>query len=194
MFYRYSFSMSRLQAIATAAVLCYLPPAQAQDVSSFLRDGYAALQKGSYLQAESTLRKAVKLDPRNAAARRYLSVAMVATGDASNAMTQVYAAQSIDGVQANDWILLGNAHFALSETEEARKAYISGLKNPSTHVSAALGLIRIHIAQGQLHEAAQLCSALNAKRLSAAEQVLVRRLSYQVEQAKISTTDILNKG
>ncbi len=184
----------QLSNILVAALILWVPAAQAQGIETLLTDGYSALQKRSYGKAQALLTQAVKTDPRSASARRYLAVAMAESGDPAGALSQIRAAQSINGVQPTDCLILGQSHFALSDLESAKKAYMAGLKSAQTFCPAALGLIRTYVSTGELSQASNLCSILSSKPLTVGQSAELRTLTNAINQANSRSPETLEKG
>jgi len=184
----------QLSKIIMATFLVSLPAAQAQGIDALLNDGYSALQKGTYVKAQALLRQAVKCDPRSSSARRYLAVAMVQSGDNNGALSQIQAAQTIDGVQPTDHLILGKVHFELSDLQSSKKAYAAGLKSTQTFCPSALGLIRAYISCGELKEASNLCAVLSTKPLTVAQAAELRALTDAIDKANSPSSQTLDLG
>src|SRR4051812_6886790 len=118
--------------IATTFVfVCLAQPAQvaySQDCSVLVQQGYAQMRAGNPGNAMQTLTQAVRLNPTNVEARRYLGVAMIQCGLNANAVEQLdYVVRSANPL-AIDYGYLGQAQSLCGKLDMALGSYQQAVK------------------------------------------------------------------
>jgi hypothetical protein len=117
-------------------------PADAADLSK----AYAALQGRNYESAASLLAATVKAEPTNSTAHRYYAAALTGLQQPERALTELRAAQAIDGIQSCDGgiefrarVLFTRICISRGEMDKARKSYqVLTAKQPTGKEAAEL--------------------------------------------------------
>ncbi|MCC7530707.1 MAG: tetratricopeptide repeat protein [Candidatus Melainabacteria bacterium] len=136
----------------------YLAGLASKDFNTLLNDGYAAYKKGDYLTAVATLEQAVKVNPRDVRARRYLAYAYKAAdqiGEAASQFDALYPLGALDPQDTSSYIdmLLGSG-----QQEKASKVLEEAIAKSPGSQSLYLQLANTQAAQEQIPKAIQTCT------------------------------------
>jgi Tfp pilus assembly protein PilF len=163
-----------VMALAVASVcisIASTQPALSADIPLSLKltsRGYSLLQAGSPSAATNVLTQALIADPRNIAARRLLARADYLCGRSAECVQQLQMIQSVEPNMPSDLVLLGRAYVSLRKTAEACSLFHRVLQVDPNNAEALLGMIDIHLAQGQYQAASSLCKRILATASSTA--------------------------
>lgn len=141
--------------LAAAAVL---PAANATEaVSPSVQQGYTLITKRSYSQAIAVLNQAVRLNPRDAAARRYLAVALNQTGNSNKAAQQMELVIRLEPGNASDCALLGDMYLLCGDFASAVARYKAGILLSPDSPQCRCGLATAYAAAGDCANAKAAC-------------------------------------
>ena len=142
---------------AASALFIYVSAAAAADCQYFVRAGYQQICQGNHEQAVATLTSAVNADPSSVEARRYLAIALLKSGLANDAATQLEYVRRMSPGSAGDTTLLGNAYFYAGQYEKALQCYRQALAADSRSDEARAGLVQTYLAAGKNAAAEAAC-------------------------------------
>jgi tetratricopeptide (TPR) repeat protein len=119
--------------------------------------GYAQMRSGNNERAVVLLERAVRVNPNDASARRYLAHTFLATGDTDNAIAQFQMVDKLGKPNADDIKALADALAQTSRKEEAIAAYNRCLQMRPDDVQSRCSLARLYEAAGFLNKAREVC-------------------------------------
>jgi Flp pilus assembly protein TadD len=119
--------------------------------------GYNQLSKGNNERATALLAKAVRLNPNDANARRYLAHALMANGDTDNAIAMLKAIVSINPDNTADSIALGEQLVKSGRVEDAIDTYSKTLTADKHNIKARCALARAYMSAGFKQKAKDVC-------------------------------------
>ncbi|MBY0546999.1 MAG: tetratricopeptide repeat protein [Candidatus Obscuribacterales bacterium] len=141
--------------MAAAAVI---PAANATEViSPAVHQGYTLITQRSYVQAIAVLNRAVRLNPSDAAARRYLAVALNQTGNSIKAAQQMELVIRLEPGIASDCALIGDMYLLCGETARAVTRYKEGILLSPESAHCRCGLAAAYAAAGDCANARATC-------------------------------------
>ncbi len=120
---------------------------------------YKHIKSGDFKSAIPVLQTAVKSDPENSQAHRYLAFSYLNSGMVAKALTHSKQVLALGTEHPHDLYSLGEAHFYDGKPQEAMKYYRDALRINPLHVEARMGAIRSLIAMGKVEEAKSVCEA-----------------------------------
>lgn len=157
--------MNRVKVGAFGLLTCLLVAQSslaAESASSLVQRGVDQLSRGTYDQAVITFSKAVKADPSDLQARRYLCSAMLRSGQATAAAQQLELITKFAPGNNSDMCLLAEAYLHCGEMDKSVECYKKVLRNEPCDTTAKYGLTRALLAVGDVAGARDL--ALNTMR------------------------------
>jgi tetratricopeptide (TPR) repeat protein len=119
--------------------------------------GYKQLREGNNERATALLAKAVRLNPNDANARRYLAHALMANGDTENAIAMLKAIVAINPDNTADSIALGEQLVKSGRVEDAIDTYSKTLTADKHNVKARCALARAYMSAGFKQKAKDVC-------------------------------------
>ena len=119
--------------------------------------GYKQLSKGNNERATDLLAKAVRLNPNDANARRYLAHALMANGDTDNAIAMMKAVVAINPDNTADSIALGEQLVKSGHVEDAIDTYSKTLTADKHNIKARCALARAYMSAGFKQKAKDVC-------------------------------------
>ena len=141
---------------ATPTTVAAPTTAAAPTGASPLQIGYQMLALGDYPKAIRVLLAALRSNPNDVAARRYLAHALVRSGSNSMAVEQFGVVEQLQPLEATDQAALGDAQRSLGNLKAAVAAYTKAVESdPQLEVGWA-GLARTYAAAGQHQQAVAL--------------------------------------
>lgn len=133
-------------------------PAFADTATDFLlQKGYDQLRRKEYSNAATTFSQAVRNNPQDLQARRYLAAALTRSGQSKAAAQQLQMITQNDPGKAYDQAALGEAYLLWGKTKLAVTSYNEALKLDPSLDSARLGLAQSLLALNQTTKAKQVC-------------------------------------
>lgn len=142
--------------ILITTVLSSVLPAGAEPSASVLQ-GYDLLAKHSYSQAISVLTGAVRANPRDAMARRYLGIALHHAGNSTSGAQQMEIAIRLEPGNANDLAALAEMYLLSGEHIKAISSYRSCLTMAPANEQARCGLAKAYYGAGDAANARSTC-------------------------------------
>jgi tetratricopeptide (TPR) repeat protein len=119
--------------------------------------GYQQMRSGNNERAMLYLERAVRLNPNDASARRYLAHTFLASGDVENAIAQFQMVDKLGQPNADDIKALADALAQTSRTEDAITAYNRCLQLRPNDVPTRCTLARLYASSGFLNKAKEIC-------------------------------------
>ena len=132
--------------------------ADAAEESRLVQQGYAQIVGGKAPEAVKTLSQAVRLNPSNMDARRYLGAAMLQAGLPERAAEQLKVLTQSPKTILTDSNLLGQAYLQMQRYDLAIAAFNKVLKGDLVNDTAHNGLIDCYMASGKEDMARSICS------------------------------------
>lgn len=142
--------------IAQDATTSAPEPAPVKLTGDLVQKGYSALRAGQVGQAITLLAAAVKANPSNPTARRYLAYAFAQKGDNANAISQFSSLATLENLNVEDRLSYGKTLVAARNNETAIEVYNSILVAQPNNHAARMGLINAYLQSGFAGKAAQL--------------------------------------
>ena len=167
-----------LSAVAAAT------PATATDTSQsqqMVLKAYKHIQTGDFKSAIPVLEAAVKNDPENSQAHRYLAFSYIKSGMVTKALSHSKQVVALGTEHPHDLFSLGEAHFYDGKPQEAMKCYRDALRIDPLHVEARMGAIRSLIALGKVEEAKVVCENAAYKSRSEKAKFQFRRMLADIK-------------
>lgn len=125
--------------------------------SAVLADGYTLLTHKSYTRAIPVLVKALRINPRDVGARRYLAYAFHKIGMSTIAAKQMEIVICSDPGNANDRAAVGVMYLLSGESLRAIEAFKHCLVIDACHEQARYGLARAYLSAGDSVHANSVC-------------------------------------
>mgnify|MGYP003384668452 CR=1 FL=1 len=119
--------------------------------------GYLALKAGDSHSAVAILSRAVKADPDNALARKYLAYAHLQDGNMDKAVSQFVAWNYLQAVPATEMWLFGKTMMAAGKYSQASQVFDDLVKAEPDNSTARVQLIKACALAGQGERARSLC-------------------------------------
>ncbi len=139
-------------------------------VNPMVIKAYEFITKGNYLEASNLLNKAIKNNPNDIEARRYLTYTYLLQGHNQDAKNELIAMTKIQKPSPFDWFLMGQFYLNENELVLAQESFRNSLYyNPYLYL-ARVGYIRCLINQGNPDEANNAID--EGKKLTKNKQVL----------------------
>ncbi len=147
------------------------------------------IKKGDFKTAIPMLQAALKKDPENSEAHRYLAFSYFHSGLVNKALVHSKQVVALGTEHPHDLFSLGEAHFYDGKPQEAIKFYRDALRKDPLHVEARMGAIRSLIAMGKVHEATSACEeAAYSSRSEKAKFKFKRMLNEMKSRNQIAST------
>ncbi len=118
---------------------------------------YKHIKSGDFKSAIPLLKTAVKIDPENSQAHRYLAFSYLHTGMVTQALSHSKQVVDLGTEQPHDFFSLAEAHFYDGKPQEAIKFYRDALRLNPLYAEARMGAVRSLIALGKVQEAKSVC-------------------------------------
>jgi Flp pilus assembly protein TadD len=149
----------------------------AESAASLVQRGVDQIARGNYDQAVITFSKAVKSDPSDLQARRYLCTAMLKNGQAAAAAQQLEMITKFAPGNNSDMNLLAESYLHCGEWEKSAECFKKALRTDPTDATAKYGLCRTMLAVGDVSGARDLAlhtirSTSNQKIRTGCSQIL----------------------
>lgn len=156
----------------------YLAGLASKDFNTLINDGFAAYKKGDTLTAVPTLEQAVKVNPRDVRARRYLAYAYKAADQLGEAASQFDALYPLGALSPQDTTTYIDMLVGSGQQEKASKILEELIaKSPSSQI-LYLQLANAQAAQGDVPKAIQTCTrgiAINPRSAVGQQLIELRR-------------------
>lgn len=169
----------------------YLAGLASKDFNTLINDGFAAYKKGDTLTAVPTLEQAVKVNPRDVRARRYLAYAYKAADQLGEAASQFDALYPLGALSPQDTTTYIDMLVGSGQQEKASKILEELIaKSPSSQI-LYLQLANAQAGQGDVPKAIQTCTrgiAINP-RSAVGQQLVELRRSLMTNGAPDSPTN-----
>ena len=131
--------------------------AAGQDVT---QRGLAYLKNGDAASAAIYLTQAVRLNPSDLAARRYLCQAWLKLNLPDRVISQIQMIQKVDPGKPADAIILGDALYDSGKIPQAQQAYQQALTLDNKCELGYVGMIKVYMQAGSNEKAEQVCNFL----------------------------------
>lgn len=161
-------------------------------MSSLTKQGYAQISRGSYHLAISTLRSAIRSNPNDLAARRYLCKALMQIGLASQAVAHMQVVVKNCPEGAAEWACLADAQRLCGENEAARLSYEKALSREKSNPDALLGLSKVMVSLGEIDQARNLCLSGMATCLNQEEKALFKQQLFEINRRAADVKQIVS--
>lgn len=163
--------------------------ANAEQDSRLVQQGYTQLMGGKAADAVKTLTQAIRVNPANMDARRYLGAALLQTGMPERAVDQLKALMQSPKALPTDANLLGQAYLQMQRYDLAIAAFNQVLKVDLVNDTAHSGLIDCYVASGKEAMARSICAhGLQVARTAASRQKFQNKLNSLAEPTPTPTT------
>lgn len=126
-------------------------------VSPSVQQGYDLIVKRAYSKAIVVLSDAVRLNPGDASARRYLAVALNQTGNSAKAVQQMELVIRLEPGKASDCAMLGEMYLLCGESTRAIARYKEGISFSPDSAQCRSGLATAYVAAGDGVRAKATC-------------------------------------
>ncbi len=136
----------------------YLAGLASKDFNTLINDGFAAYKKGDTLTAVPTLEQAVKVNPRDARARRYLAYAYKSADQLGEAASQFDALYPLGALNAQDTSIYIDMLAGSGQQEKATKVLEDALAKTPGAQSLYLQLATSQANMGDVPKAIQTCN------------------------------------
>ncbi|MBA3993273.1 MAG: hypothetical protein C0469_07080, partial [Cyanobacteria bacterium DS2.3.42] len=156
----------------------YLAGLASKDFDTLINDGFAAYKKGDTLTAVPTLEQAVKVNPRDVRARRYLAYAYKSADQLGEAASQFDALYPLGALSPQDTTIYIDMLAGSGQQEKASKVLEEAIaKSPGSQI-LYVQLANAQAAQGDIPKAIQTCTrgiAINPRSAVGQQLVDLRR-------------------
>lgn len=156
----------------------YLAGLASKDFNTLLNDGYAAYKKGDYLTAVPTLEQAVKVNPRDVRARRYLAYAYKAADQIGEAASQFDTLYPLGALGSQDTSIYIDMLLGSGQHDKASRVLEEAIaKSPGTQ-ELYLQLANAQAAQNEIPKAIQTCNrgiAINPRSVVGQQLIELRK-------------------
>lgn len=137
--------------------VCLAKQALAADCGELVRQGYDLLSKGSYSQAVTTLTNAVRTDPQNILARKYLAIAMHRAGMPGQAAQQMEVVVQKEPENVTNLVQLADMLRCNGAHARAIIYFKKGLTLSPGNGEAMCGLVKAYMGAGDNTTALSVC-------------------------------------
>jgi len=144
-------------AIVALAALCQPVFAGGAPAGSVAK-GCDEINRGNYTSAISILSAAIRQNPSDLDARRYLSSALIGAGMAREAAQQLEAIAKVAPGNAADCTMMAEAYNQMGDNKIATARYKQAILLDPAASAPRLGLARLFMASGDLNGAISLCN------------------------------------
>lgn len=184
--------MKRMKVGAAGLLTCLLVAQSSlasESGTALLQRGVDQMSRGNYDQAVITFSKAVKCDPSDFQARRYLCSALLKNGQATAASQQLEVITKFAPGNNSDMSLLAEAYLHCGECEKAVECFKKVLRIDPSDTTAKYGLTRGLLATGDIAGARDLAlhtmrNTTNQKIRSGCAQILSQIKERSIVQAE----------
>lgn len=155
----------------------YLASLASKDFGTLLNDGFAAYKKGDVLTAVPTLEQAVKVNPRDARARRYLAYAYKSADQLGEAASQFDALYPLGALGPQDTLIYIEMLVGSGQSEKANKVIEEAIAKTPGNQGLYLQLANSQANSGEIAKAVQTCNkgiAINPRTAIAQELIALR--------------------
>ncbi len=156
----------------------YLAGLASKDFNTLLNDGYAAYKKGDTLTAVPTLEQAVKVNPRDVRARRYLAYAYKAADQIGEAASQFDALYPLGALGPQDTSIYIEMLIGSGQHEKAGKVINEAIAKSPGEQGLYLQLANAQVAQNEIPKAIQTCTkgiAINPRSIVGQQLIELRK-------------------
>jgi tetratricopeptide (TPR) repeat protein len=143
-------------AVVALAALCQPVFAGGLTVAPVAK-GCDLINRGDYNGAVSVLTLAVRQNPSDLEARRYLCRAFIGAGAARQAVQQLEAVIKVAPNNPADYTMIAEAYFQMGDTKKSIAYYKQAIQVDSSYAGARLGLARAFLASGDTGSAGSVC-------------------------------------
>lgn len=161
-------------------------------LSPLTRQGCLQISRGSYHSAILTLRSAVRANPNDMAARRYLCKALMQIGFASQAVAHMQLVVRHCPGGAAEWACLAEAQRLCGENEAARFSYEKALFLDKSNKEALLGLSKVMVSQGEIDQAKRLCLSGLAVCSGQEDKALFKQQLFEINKRAADVRQIVS--
>lgn len=155
----------------------YLAGLASKDFETLLNDGFAAYKRGDVLTAVPTLEQAVKVNPRDARARRYLAYAYKSADQLGEAASQFDALYPVGALGPQDTLIYIEMLTGSGQSEKAAKVIEETIAKQPGNQALYLQLANSQANAGEIPKAVQTCNkgiAINPRTAIAQELISLR--------------------
>ncbi|HEY9677327.1 MAG TPA: tetratricopeptide repeat protein [Drouetiella sp.] len=157
-------------------------PVESSSANLLTRKGYDLVQSGSYEAASVVLKNAVRANPNDLNARRYLIYALTQNGNCLDASAQLKSLAKAGSLTAVDYYLSGNNDKQQGNTDNALKQYRAALTLDPDMVAAKAGIIELFILASDFQGATFLCKDCLAHARNDAERKYFSQLMLSAQE------------
>jgi tetratricopeptide (TPR) repeat protein len=155
----------------------YLASLATKDFGTLLNDGFNAYKKGDVMTAVPTLEQAVKVNPRDARARRYLAYAYKSADQLGEAASQFDALYPLGALSPQDTLIYIEMLSGSGQSEKAAKVLEEAIAKTPGNQALYLQLANSQANAGEIPKAVQTCNkgiAINPRSAIAQELISLR--------------------
>lgn len=156
----------------------YLASLASKPFDTLINDGYSAYKRGDYLTAVPTLEQAVKMNPKDVRARRYLAYAYKQGDQLGEAAGQFDALYPLGALGPQDTVIYIDMLMGSGQQDKAIKIIEDAIaKNPTSQI-LYLHLANCQVTRGESANAVATCTrgiAINARSEVGQQLVELRR-------------------
>ncbi len=135
----------------------YLAGLASKDFNTLINDGYNAYRRGDTQTAVPTLEQAVKVNPRDVRARRYLAFAYKAADQLGEAASQFDALYPLGALSAQDTAIYIDMLSSSGQQEKANKVLEEAIAKSPGSQALYLQLANSQATAGEIPKAIQTC-------------------------------------
>lgn len=156
----------------------YLASLASKPFETLISDGFNAYKKGDYLTAVPTLEQAVKVNPKDARARRYLAFAYKQADQMGEAAGQFEVLYTLGALNAQDISIFIDMLMGSGQQDKALKIIEDALAKSPGNQSLYLSLANCQLSRGENEKAIQTCNrgiAINPRSAVGLQLIDLRR-------------------
>ena len=118
--------------------------------------GYKNLYGGSISDAVTCFTAAIKKEPNNATARKYLAYALMQSGSNGEAAAQFQTLSSIQPLDTKDKLAMAKCYMSAGQQDQGIHILMQAVQSDPTSVAAKADLARVYVTRGALPQAMEL--------------------------------------
>ncbi|MBX9724762.1 MAG: tetratricopeptide repeat protein [Candidatus Obscuribacterales bacterium] len=158
-----SFFFSALTALASlnttvnASEITSSAPLMVSPSQKIVLRAYKQIRQGNFDTAIPLLKTAVKIDPENTEAHRYLAYSYLHCGKVTQALSESKQVVDAGSEHPHDYYTIAEANFYDGKPDQAMKFYRDALLLNPLFAEARMGAIRSLMALGKFEQAKEVC-------------------------------------